>query len=76
MLMAAHDVTFEEAPRKICVVLICVFKPDEDNDLYDDQARSPEKNGTRWWILSEDLCDPDQADTKAAELDAAVVMLR
>lgn len=37
---------------------------------------SPEKNGSRWWWVSADLCDPDQAGTKAAELDTTVVMLR
>lgn len=39
------------------------------------RQRVPEKNGSMWGV-SEDLCDPDQAGTEAAELDTTVVTLR
>lgn len=48
----------------------------QDNELSWPDKEAAEKNGGRWWWVSADLRDPDQAGTEAAELDTTVVTLR
>lgn len=68
----------ESAPQTVSLRLRSLRSSSlhQDNELSWPDKEAAEKNGGRWWWVSADLRDPDQAGTEAAELDTTVVTLR